>query len=94
MSWTHLRDKNVKGRKDYRCYLCEGEIPTGVTHVNRVGIDENGLSSIRMHLECEKITHSWDEDHWEGGIDHADFREELNHNREREAAKNMRWLSQ
>ncbi len=65
MSWTHLRDITYKARKLHRCFLCNGWIIIGDTYIYRVGKDDEGISVIKMHPECEKETHGWDDTDWE-----------------------------
>lgn len=78
MGWTHLEDTKPKARKRYQCYLCEEPIDPGEQHVKRAGVNEDGLSTIRMHLVCEAVTvaNEWDEDRWDY-VSGSDFREEL-----------------
>jgi hypothetical protein len=76
MSWTHLNDSTPVGREDYRCYLCGRAIPKGEKHVRRTGVDDDGLSSTRMHAACEARTRAYDEGDWECH-DEIEFREAM-----------------
>lgn len=78
MSWTHIRDADVRGRKQYRCWLCGLRIRKGALHRVRFGYDE-GPVTMRMHGVCEAATHDWDEDSWECAATgtEAEFRTDL-----------------
>jgi hypothetical protein len=78
MSWRHIKDELRKGRKNHQCLLCGLPIETWDTHVVRSGIHDNKRVTMRMHLECERLTHSWREDDWEYNASFEDFREMLN----------------
>lgn len=66
MSWTHIEDKVIRGRKDHQCGLCLHKIRKGSTHVARRGIDsDSGHTTFRMHFVCEAATHDWDRGDWE-----------------------------
>ena len=64
MSWTHHKDRVVKAKKAHKCTLCGLPIPAGTTYLARVGFDEDGPLTIKMHLACESHTRDWDEDDW------------------------------
>jgi hypothetical protein len=65
MSWKHLNDKTVRGKKDYNCFLCGEEIPAGSRQVVRSGVSDERFLTMRMHLECEAATTTWDNVDWE-----------------------------
>lgn len=65
MSWRHIEDKDVKARKDHRCWLCAETIDKGTTYRRRVGIGDDGPMTMHMHAECEAATRDWDQMDWE-----------------------------
>lgn len=64
MSYTHLEDTQPKARKRYVCELCRDPIEQGTVHIARRGIGEEGPETCRMHIDCEKLTHDWEEEDW------------------------------
>ena len=75
--WTHIEDTTPKARKNHRCYLCGLMIPKGLEHVKRFGADSGeGLSSFRMHYQCERVAQAWSQDDWERMPDEWSFRNE------------------
>jgi hypothetical protein len=60
----HLRDSVVKGKKEYRCAMCDEKILAGERHVVRVGVWDD-FGQFRMHLECEYETRNWSQDEWD-----------------------------
>ncbi len=65
MSWTHLRDTNPKAKKEHKCFLCGEKILVGEKYISRSGIDDVGLTSFAMHVECEDGTKDWTPWDWE-----------------------------
>ena len=65
MSWYHLRDEDVKARKNHRCILCGEDILVGEVYRQRTGTDEGEIHTMRMHQECQKESAKWDSDDWE-----------------------------
>ena len=74
MSWKHIEDRNVRGRKEHRCILCGLRIRKGALHIKRTGISEGGFVTARMHAVCESLTRDWDEHEWEIGYSPEEFR--------------------
>lgn len=64
MSWTHIRDEEVKARKKHKCLLCGEDIEIGEKYVKRTGTDD-GIITMKMHKECEKESSEWDEGDWQ-----------------------------
>jgi len=58
-------DASVVARKRYRCWFCNQTIEVGERHLKRVGADEDGIWTMRMHPECEAATSNWDQDDYE-----------------------------
>jgi hypothetical protein len=75
MCWTHLNDTRPKARKKYTCHLCGLPVPVGQVHVARRGVSEGAPVTVRMHADCEEVTHGWRDYEWET-FDEWDFREE------------------
>lgn len=73
MTWQHLHDAAPTAAKEYQCYLCGRTIRLGEKHVYRVGRDDEGILTMRMHDACEALTKAWSSHDW---IMHgpADFR--------------------
>ena len=60
-----MTDLTRTARKNHTCFLCGGDILTGVKYLARYWIDTSiGRIGICMHLACEAITKDWDEDSW------------------------------
>lgn len=76
MSWKHIRDATPVARREHQCYLCEQPIPAGEQHVRRVGRNDGGFDSFRMHAYCDVLSRDWDEYQWESP-DSAEFRRQL-----------------
>ena len=77
MGWTHLSDTRPKARKGHVCALCGLPIAVGQEHIARRGVNDGEMMTVRMHTDCELVTHDWDQDDWECCIDPHAFREEL-----------------
>ena len=73
--WTHFRDTQPRGRRQYRCCLCGLRIRKGAKHILRTGVTEDGFVSSRMHAVCESKTRTWMNWEWECGYDEVEFRE-------------------
>ncbi len=66
MSWKHLGDTTIKSaRKPHRCFLCGELIPAKSAYVNRRGAGDGELIEQKMHVECERESHNWDQTDWE-----------------------------
>ena len=66
MSWTHLSDREVRGRKEYFCQLCGLRIRKGAKRIVRFGVDSGDPITSRMHAVCsETAGENWDELDWE-----------------------------
>jgi len=66
MSWKHLSDREVRGRKEYICQLCGLRIRKGAKHVVRFGVDCGQPISSRFHAVCnDTAIENWDEMDWE-----------------------------
>lgn len=76
MRYQHLGDSEPKAKKPHRCYLCGLEIPVGTKYLRRAFVDEDGRSSVGMHLSCVTHTKDWTIDEWECH-DSSEFREWL-----------------
>ena len=76
MSWLHLEEGLVRGRKRHTCFLCELPIPKGDQYLHRVGITDGELVNMKMHLACEKLTQDWDQLDWQAH-DPIEFRKEF-----------------
>lgn len=64
MSWC-LGDTYPKARREHRCDLCAYPIPKGMQHVARAVVGEGRVTTFRMHMACESVTKSWDDEDWE-----------------------------
>jgi hypothetical protein len=73
MSWTFLGESKPVARRNYRCFICDTRILKGEKHVARRGVGDDGPTTKRFHLECEKLSSSWSQDdwecHWPGDVD-------------------------
>jgi len=65
MSWTHLRDSNLKSRKAHVCSLCGKMIEAGTIYVRRCGVLDGVFCDDAMHVACEEQTKNWDAMDWE-----------------------------
>jgi len=64
--WDYISETMPIARKVYYCYLCHQPIQRGEQHVKRVGAPMIGIiCTNRMHIECEQVTHDWDDKDWE-----------------------------
>lgn len=73
MSWRHVEDREVRGRKEYKCGLCGLRIRKRAKHIVRYGYDEDGHVAFRMHAVCENASRAWHPQDWEEHRDTADF---------------------
>ncbi len=75
MSWTCLRSKEVRGRKQYTCCLCGLRIRKGAKHLAVCGVYDGEFVSDRRHAVCSAATRHWDDLDWDTFDDQAAFRE-------------------
>ena len=79
--WVHFSDTAPRARHGHTCMLCGLPIKKGDVHVARRGASDGTAVTMRMHQVCEKLTHDWDEDDWNGSDNVHEFRRVyLNHN--------------
>lgn len=64
MSWSGVSQENRKARKDHRCFCCNEFILKGSTYVARTGFSD-GPFTMKMHIECEKATSTFNQDDWD-----------------------------
>lgn len=65
MGWTHLRDELGRSRKVRVCQLCGRKIQPATRRVKRYGVYEGKFETSHMHVECEAMTHDWDQTDWD-----------------------------
>jgi hypothetical protein len=64
MSWTFIRQGEVKARKIHRCFCCGEDIAINEKYTERVGSND-GIVVMKMHKECQEESDKWDADDWE-----------------------------
>lgn len=70
MSFTTLKDADVKTRKNHRCFGCGLDIPKGTVVHLQTNVDCGDIYTNYTHLHCQEIC-NWlcKQDPWGDGVD-------------------------
>ena len=71
---TCLRQSEQKARKQHKCVWCGEAIEIGETYSYWAGIFEGEFQTNKMHLECEKVCSSKENDYCHDGFNPYEYK--------------------